>query len=78
MSISEVTMIAHSVLDVLSTRFGSQVKTNVVLAPYTSARIGGRADILVAAHSADELSEIVGMLWQEGIEPVILGGGSKW
>lgn len=77
MSISEVTMSAHSVLDVLSTRFGSQVKTNVVLAPYTSARIGGRADILVAAHSADELSEIVGMLWQEGIEPVILGGGSN-
>jgi UDP-N-acetylmuramate dehydrogenase len=77
MAISELTMTAYSILELLSARFGDEVKTNVVLAPYTSARIGGRADILVSAESGDALAAIVGLLWQEGLEPVILGGGSN-
>src|SRR5512143_3220611 len=77
MAISELTMTAYSILELLSARFGDEVKTNVVLAPYTSARIGGRADIVVSADSADALAAIVGLLWQEGLEPVILGGGSN-
>ncbi|MFH1184641.1 MAG: UDP-N-acetylmuramate dehydrogenase [Chloroflexota bacterium] len=77
MSISVETMTAYSILELLSAKFGDEVKTNVVLAPYTSARIGGRADILVGAQSADELAAIVTLLWQEGIEPVVLGGGSN-
>jgi UDP-N-acetylmuramate dehydrogenase len=77
MAISELTMTAYSILELLSARFGEEVKTNAVLAPFTSARIGGRADILVSAQSADDLVEIVSLLWQEGIQPVILGGGSN-
>jgi UDP-N-acetylmuramate dehydrogenase len=77
MSISELTMTAYSILELLSARFGEEVKTNAVLAPYTSARIGGRADILVSAQSADDLASIVTLLWSEGIEPVVLGGGSN-
>ena len=77
MAISELTMTAYSILELLSARFGEEVQTNAVLAPYTSARIGGRADILVTAQSADDLVAIVELLWQEGIEPVILGGGSN-
>src|SRR5512139_2072679 len=77
MAISELTMTAFSILDLLSTRFGDEVKTNVILAPYTSARIGGRADIVVEARTADDLAQIVSLLWEEGIEPVVLGGGSN-
>ncbi|HET6845921.1 MAG TPA: UDP-N-acetylmuramate dehydrogenase, partial [Anaerolineales bacterium] len=77
MSISELTMTAYSILDVLTARFGDEVKTNVVLAPYTSARIGGRADIVVEARNAEDLAQIVSLLWEEGIEPVVLGGGSN-
>ncbi|HEY5984734.1 MAG TPA: UDP-N-acetylmuramate dehydrogenase [Anaerolineales bacterium] len=77
MSISALTMTAYSILDLLSAKFGEEVKTNVVIAPFTAARIGGRADILIGAQSADDLVEIVNLLWQEGIEPVILGGGSN-
>jgi len=77
MAISELTMTAYSILDLLSDRFGEEVKTNAVLAPYTAARIGGRADILVGARTGDELAEIVNLLWQEDIEPVVLGGGSN-
>ena len=77
MAISELTMTAYSILDLLTNRFGEEVKTNVVLAPYTSARIGGRADIVVEARTSDDLAQIVNTLWQEGIEPVVLGGGSN-
>lgn len=64
-------------LDVLHIKFGDKVQENVSLAPYTSARIGGPADILVTANSADELAEIMTVIWQQGLSYVILGGGSN-
>jgi UDP-N-acetylmuramate dehydrogenase len=64
-------------LDVLYIKFGDRVQENVVLAPYTSARIGGLADILVTANSADELAEIMMVIWRQGLPYIILGGGSN-
>jgi len=64
-------------LDVLRIKFGDSVQENVSLAPYTSARIGGPADILVTANSADELAEIMTVIWGQGLPYVILGGGSN-
>lgn len=77
MAISELTMTAYSILELLSARFSEQVETNAVLAPFTSARIGGRADILVTAQSADDMEAIITLLWSEGITPVVMGGGSN-
>ena len=34
-------------VDLLRQRFGDAVQENILLAPYTSARIGGVADVLV-------------------------------
>jgi UDP-N-acetylmuramate dehydrogenase len=53
------------------------VKENIPLAPYTSARIGGPADLLIAANSADELAAIISLLWEAGTGYFILGGGSN-
>ncbi|MBI1855628.1 MAG: UDP-N-acetylmuramate dehydrogenase [Chloroflexi bacterium] len=64
-------------LKVLLARFGDKVKENVSLAPYTSARIGGPADYLVTASTADELAEIVSMLWDKGLNYFMLGSGSN-
>ena len=64
-------------LDVLRIKFGDSVQENVSLAPYTSARIGGPADILVTANSADELAEIMTVIWGQGLPYIILGGGSN-
>jgi len=64
-------------LDVLRARLGDKVKENVSLAPYTSARIGGPADVLVTANSSDELAGIVTLLWEHGLDYFILGGGSN-
>ena len=64
-------------VDMLYARFGDKVKENVILAPYTSARIGGPADIFLTAESAAELSRIVKMLWKYEIPFTLLGGGSN-
>ena len=64
-------------VDVLRAVLGDRVKANVPLAPYTSARIGGPAQYLVTAASADELAEVVSLLWQQGLPYRILGGGSN-
>ena len=64
-------------IDMLYAKLGDKVKENVALAPYTSARIGGPADVLITAESADELARIIKLLWKLEIEYIMLGGGSN-
>jgi UDP-N-acetylmuramate dehydrogenase len=64
-------------IDVLYAKLGDKVKENVILAPYTSARIGGPADVLITADSADELARIIKLLWKLDLEYLMLGGGSN-
>src|SRR4030095_6892567 len=64
-------------IDLLYAKLGDKVKENISLAPYTSARIGGLADILVVAESADALARIIKLLKKQEIDYMILGGGSN-
>jgi UDP-N-acetylmuramate dehydrogenase len=64
-------------IDVLRLKFGAAVQENISLAPYTSARIGGAADILVTVTSADELAEAMKITWDYGMPVYLLGGGSN-
>jgi len=64
-------------IDVLYAKLGDKVKENVSLAPYTSARIGGPADVLITAESADELARIIKLLRKQEIDYLMLGGGSN-
>ena len=64
-------------IDVLYAKLGDRVKENVLLAPYTSARIGGPADIFVVADNVAELARIVKLLWKQEMPFTILGGGSN-
>lgn len=57
--------------------FGDKLQENISLAAYTSARIGGEADGLIVAYSADELAETVSLLWEMEIPYLLLGGGSN-
>ncbi len=57
--------------------FGERVQENVLLALYTSARIGGAADALVTVKSADELAETMTRIWEMQLPYFILGGGSN-
>ena len=64
-------------IDILYAKLGDKVKENVSLAPYTSARIGGPADVLITADSADELARIIKLLWKLDVDYIMLGGGSN-
>ena len=64
-------------IDVLRLHFGDAVQENISLAPYTSARIGGPADILVTVKSADEFAAAMKVIWDYGMPYYILGGGSN-
>lgn len=61
----------------LYAKLGDKVRENVSLAPYTSARIGGPADVLITAESADELARTIKLLWKLDLEYIMLGGGSN-
>jgi UDP-N-acetylmuramate dehydrogenase len=66
-----------SIVEELAARLGKQVRRDVSLAPYTSARIGGPADVLVTVNSADELAAAISLLWNAQEPYLILGGGSN-
>jgi UDP-N-acetylmuramate dehydrogenase len=66
-----------SAVDVLRQKLGASVRENVSLAPYTSARIGGPADVLLTVKSADELADAMQLIWEYDFPYYILGGGSN-
>jgi UDP-N-acetylmuramate dehydrogenase len=70
-------VVATHPIDGLYARLGDKVKENVSLAPYTSARIGGPADILITAESADELARIIKLVQKLELDYLMLGGGSN-
>ena len=70
-------VIAIRPIDALYARLGDKVKENVSLAPYTSARIGGPADIFITADTSAELARIVKLLWKHEMPFTLLGGGSN-
>jgi len=63
--------------DTLQKFVKEQVQENISLAPFTSARIGGPADILVIARNADELANVAKICWQTGEAYLLIGAGSN-
>jgi UDP-N-acetylmuramate dehydrogenase len=70
-------IVADVSIDLMRAEFGDAVQENVVLAPYTSARIGGPADILLTVKSADELAHAMSFIWEHELPHYVLGGGSN-
>lgn len=64
-------------VDLLIAKFGEMVKENVPLAPYTSARIGGPADIFITVESVAALMRVVKFLWKNDMPFLVMGGGSN-
>jgi len=61
----------------LRSTFGDRLQENVPLSGYTAARIGGPADALVFARSANELALTAEKLWKLDVPFLLLGGGSN-
>ena len=70
-------MIGTAILNDLQKILQDRVREHEPLARYTSARIGGPADVFVDVTSADELAEVVSRLWRADVPFRMLGGGSN-
>jgi UDP-N-acetylmuramate dehydrogenase len=66
-----------ALLSALRDTFGDRLQENAPLAGYTSARIGGPADALIFARSADELATTAQTLWKLDVPFLLLGGGAN-
>jgi UDP-N-acetylmuramate dehydrogenase len=66
-----------TVVDGLRRTFGARLEQDVTLAGHTTARIGGPAEFLLVARSADELAQTAASLWGLDAPFRILGGGSN-
>ena len=65
-------------LDTLSARLGAdRLERGVPLAPYTTFKIGGPADLLYRARTPDELAESVTVARETGIPFFLLGMGAN-
>ena len=70
-------MMDPNTLSALHNAFGDRLQENAPLAGYTSARIGGPAEALIFAHSADELGNAAEILWKMEVPFIILGSGAN-
>jgi UDP-N-acetylmuramate dehydrogenase len=61
----------------LCRHFEKDAQENALLAPYTSARIGGAADLLLTARSLDALRQAAQICWAHGQGFTLLGAGSN-
>src|SRR5688500_7507227 len=64
--------------DQLRAAFGAdRVRAGAPLAPFTTFRVGGPADWLLEARSADEVVAALRLAAAAGVEVTLLGGGSN-
>jgi len=69
--------ISPQVKKMLAEKFGKQAVFDQPMAKFTSARIGGPADVVLTAQSVDRLAEMVSLVWEEELPYVVVGGGSN-
>ncbi len=64
-------------VDTLRHKFGTALREHATLAPYTSARVGGPAEVLLSVKTSEELADAMQFIWSLGLPYFILGGGSN-
>ncbi len=58
--------------------FGAErVKRDAILAPFTTFKVGGPADVLIETHTADEIARAFAIAKAHGAMVTMLGGGSN-
>ena len=64
-------------LPALREKYGEMLQENVVLANYTTAKVGGPADALIVASSSHELEDIFTILWKLNCPVHLLASGAN-
>lgn len=65
------------VLETLRSTFGSDLQESVQMANFTTMNVGGPADALLIAHSADRLADMISRVWTMDVPLKVLGSGSN-
>ena len=65
------------VLETLRSTFGSDLQESVQMANFTTMNVGGPADALLIAHSADRLADMISRVWAMDVPLKVLGSGSN-
>jgi UDP-N-acetylmuramate dehydrogenase len=65
------------VLETLRSAFGSDLQESVQMANFTTMNVGGPADALLIAHSADQLADMISRVWALDVPLKVLGSGSN-
>src|SRR5512135_974297 len=72
---------AHSssstLISALRSAFGDRLQENVVMANYTTARVGGPVDAMLILHTAAELENAAARLWEMNLSFYLVGAGSN-
>ena len=71
------TTIRESAVKAFEASFAERLKLDEPLARYTSARVGGPAQLFLAVHSAAELETAVTIAYNKRVPYTLLGGGSN-
>jgi UDP-N-acetylmuramate dehydrogenase len=64
-------------LETLRAHYGPRVQEQAALAPFTTFKAGGPADILLETRSADEILAAIRLAHANGVPVTMLGGGSN-
>ena len=71
------TTISEMVIARFRDAFGDELRLDASLARYTSARVGGIADMFLMVHNVSDLQMAVEMAHAQSVPYTILGGGSN-
>lgn len=67
----------NALIDTLRDRYGARVQVDVSLAPHTTLKVGGPADLLLETRSADEMVHAIRLAHASHVPVTVLGGGSN-
>ncbi len=70
-------MLNHRLVEILKKQFGNRLQEQVPLRNHSTARVGGNASWFVTVNNPEELSLVVILCWEYGINYFILGAGSN-
>lgn len=71
------TSVHLSTVEEFQDAFGDQLQVGAALSKYTSARVGGAAELFLTVRSSQELETAVSLAYKRNVPYFILGGGSN-
>lgn len=67
----------NTLIDALRARYGERVEEHAPLAPLTTFKVGGPADVLLETRGAEEILDAIRLAHASGVSITMLGGGSN-